>query len=302
MLLAVDIGNTNITLGIVEDGVIDAVRRAGTHRATTADELEVLLRDLLSLDEHALEGVTAMAIASVVPAVTALAEQVAARLGIPALVASAGIAPIAIRYDRPDLVGADRIVNALAALRLYGAPAVVCDLGTATTLDCVGADGAFVGGAIAAGLELGIAALSSGTAKLPRVELRTPDRVIARDTVAAIQAGSVLGYQALVAGLVARARAELAEAAGIAPDAVHTILTGGLSAAPWAQDIAGIDAIDPDLTLKGLTILHAEVAGGDPYREHRFEALEPFADLEPFPDEDLDAEADEPATSPELPR
>jgi type III pantothenate kinase len=299
MLLAIDIGNTNITLGLVEDGVIDAVRRAGTHRATTADELEVLLRDLLSLDEHALEGVAAMAIASVVPAVTALAEQVAARLGIPALVASSGIAPIAIRYDRPDLVGADRIVNALAALRLYGAPAVVCDLGTATTLDCVGADGAFVGGAIAAGLELGIAALSSGTAKLPRVELRTPDRVIARDTVAAIQAGSVLGYQALVAGLVARARAELAEGAGIAPDGVHTILTGGLSAAPWAHDIAGIDAIDPDLTLKGLTILHAEVAGGDPYREHRFGDLEPFADVEPFPDEAVDAA--EAATGSELP-
>jgi type III pantothenate kinase len=267
MLLAVDIGNTNVTLGIVEDGVIEGVRRAGTNRATTTDELEILLRDLLALDEHGLHGITAMAIASVVPAMTALVEAVAARLGVPALVATAGTVPIPIRIDRPDLVGGDRIVNALAAVRLHGSPAIVCDLGTATTLDCVGPDGAFVGGAIAPGLELGLEALAARTAKLPRVELRTPDRVIGRDTVSAIQSGTVFGYQALVTGLLARARAELAETAGIAPGAVHTILTGGLSAAPWARDVEGVDVIDPDLTLKGLAILAAEVAGGDPYRD-----------------------------------
>ena len=94
----------------------------------------------------------------------------------------------------------------------------------------------------------------------------TPDRVIGRDTVSAIQSGTVFGYQALVAGLLARARTELAETAGIAPEAVHTILTGGLSAAPWARALEGIDAIDPDLTLKGLGILHAEVGGGEPLR------------------------------------
>jgi type III pantothenate kinase len=267
MLLAVDIGNTNVTLGIVEDGVIEGVRRAGTNRATTTDELEILLRDLLALDEHGLHGITAIAIASVVPAMTALVEEVAARYGIPALVATAGTVPIAIRIDRPDLVGGDRIVNALAAVRLHGSPAIVCDVGTATTLDCVGPDGAFVGGAIAPGLELGLEALAARTAKLPRVELRTPDRVIGRDTVTAIQSGTVFGYQALVTGLLARARAELAETAGIAPGAVHTILTGGLSAEPWARDVDGVDVIDPDLTLKGLAILAAEVAGGAPYRD-----------------------------------
>ncbi|HEU0245232.1 MAG TPA: type III pantothenate kinase [Candidatus Limnocylindrales bacterium] len=267
MLLAVDIGNTNVTLGIVEDGVIEGVRRAGTNRATTTDELEVLLRDLLALDEHALHGITSIAIASVVPSMTALVEEVAGRLGIPAIVATAGTVPIAIRIDRPDLVGGDRIVNALAAVRLHGSPAIVCDVGTATTLDCVGPDGAFVGGAIAPGLELGLEALAARTAKLPRVELRTPDRVIGRDTVSAIQSGTVFGYQALVSGLLARARAELAESSGIAPAAVHTILTGGLSAAPWARDVDGVDVIDPDLTLKGLAILAAEVAGGAPYRD-----------------------------------
>src|SRR4051812_11552677 len=262
MLLAVDAGNTNVTVAVVDDGVIDAVRRAATERVTTADELEILLRDLLALDEHALHGVTAMAVASVVPAVTALLESVAARHGIPVLLATSGTAPIAIRYDRPDLVGADRIVNALAASRLYGVPAVVVDLGTATTLDCVGADGAFVGGAIAPGLELGLEALSSRTARLPRVELRAPDRAIGRDTVTAIQSGAVLGYQALVAGLLGRIRRELADAGDVAAGDVHVVLTGGLSKGAWTGALDGVEAVDPELTLKGLAILHAEVAGG----------------------------------------
>ena len=148
--------------------------------------------------------------------------------------------------------------------RLYGTPAVVADFGTATTFDAVAGDGAFVGGAIAPGLELGLEALAARTAKLPRIELRAPDRAIGRDTVAAMRSGTVLGYQALVAGMLVRIRAELAEASGVAPDDVRAILTGGLSAAPWARAIPGIDVIDPDLTLKGLAILHAEVSGGEP--------------------------------------
>jgi type III pantothenate kinase len=161
-------------------------------------------------------------------------------------------------------VGADRIVNALAVARLYGTPAVVVDLGTATTFDCVGLDGAFLGGAIAPGLELGLEALAARTAKLPQIELRTPDRAIGRDTVSAMQSGAVFGYQALATGLLARLRAELAESIGARAGDVRTVLTGGLSAAPWAQGIAGVDVIDPDLTLKGLAILNAEVAGGEP--------------------------------------
>ena len=266
MLLAVDIGNTNVTLGFVEDGMITAARRAGTAHAATTDELEVLLGDLLALDGHALDDVAGMAVASVVPALTSAMEAVAARYGTPIVVATSGTVPLAIRLDRPDQVGADRIVNALAAIRLHGTPAIVMDLGTATTLDCVGGDGAFVGGAIAPGLELGLEALAARTAKLPRVELRTPDRVIGRDTVSAIQAGTVFGYLALATGLLARARSELAETAGVDPEAVHTILTGGLAAEPWARDIDGVDAIDPGLTLKGLAILYAEVAGGEPLR------------------------------------
>ena len=264
MLLAVDIGNTNVTLALVEGGRIVATRRAGTHRAATADEVETQLTGLLALDLSTLDAIDAIALASVVPSLAIALEAVASRRGIPILVAAAGSVPLAIRVDRPGEVGADRLVNALAVARLYGTPAVVVDFGTATTLDCVGADGAYVGGAIAPGLELGLEALAARTAKLPRIELRAPDRAIGRDTVSAMQAGTIFGYQALASGLLARVRAELADAAGVAPSAVRTVLTGGLSSAPWAHGVEGVDVIDPDLTLKGLAILHAEVAGGEP--------------------------------------
>jgi type III pantothenate kinase len=264
MLLAIDIGNTNITLGLVEGGALVATRRAGTPRGNTADELELLLAGLLGLDGRALRDVTGIALASVVPAQTAMVERVGARRGTGVLVATADTVPLAIRVDRPGDVGADRLVNSLAAQRLYGTPAVVVDLGTATTFDCIAADGAYVGGAIAPGLLLGLEALADRTARLPRIELRTPDRAIGRDTVSAMQSGTIFGYQALTSGLLARVRAELAQQAGVAPGSVHTILTGGLSAAPWARAVEGVSVIDPDLTLKGLAILHAEVAGGEP--------------------------------------
>lgn len=264
MLLAVDIGNTNLTLGIVEGGEVRAVRRAATPRTATTDELEVLLANLLGLDGRRLADPTAIALASVVPSATAALEAVADRHGTPLLIASAGVVPLAVRVDRPGDVGADRLVNALAVARLHGTPAIVVDAGTATTFDAVGPDGAFLGGAIAPGLELGLEALAARTAKLPRVELRAPERSIARDTPDAIRAGAVLGYQALVTGLVARMRAELAEGNGHPEIDVRVVLTGGLAAAPWARGIDGVDAIDPDLTLKGLAILHAEIAGGEP--------------------------------------
>ena len=215
MLLAVDIGNTNVTLALVADGAIVATRRAGTPRSATADELELLLAGLIALDDRTLADVSAIAVASVVPALTATIEAVAtpARDPDPRRLGRATCRwPCA--STGPHEVGADRLVNALAAARLYGTPAVVVDFGTATTLDCVGLDGAYVGGAIAPGLELGLEALASRTAKLPRIELRTPDRAIGRDTVSAMQSGTIFGYQALASGLLARVRAELAEASG----------------------------------------------------------------------------------------
>lgn len=266
MLLAVDVGNSNITIGSFRNGALVAVRRAGTPRGGTADELELLVEGLLRLDDSAFADVSAVAVASVVPAVSAALEAVTARRDRPLLLAGAGTVPLPIRVDRPGEVGADRLVNALAAARLYGTPAVVVDLGTATTFDCVAIDGAFVGGAIAPGIELGLDALALRSAKLPRVELRLPDRAIGRDTTSAIQSGAVLGYQDLVAGLLARIRRELADAGDVAAAEVHAILTGGLSALPWTAALDGVEAIDPDLTLKGLAILHAEVAGGQPLK------------------------------------
>ena len=264
MLLAVDAGNTNVTIGLFRAGTLVSTRRAGTEPRTTPDELEHLLVALLALDDVTFADVSAIVAASVVPAVTFALETVAGRRERPLVVASAGTIPIPVRVDRPGDVGADRLVNALAAARIHGTPAIVVDLGTATTFDCVAADGAFVGGAIAPGLELGLDALAGRTAKLPRVELRTPDRAIGRDTVGAIQSGSILGYQALVSGLLGRIRRELADGSAAADGDVRVILTGGLSGAPWARGIERVDAIDPDLTLKGLAILHAEVGGGQP--------------------------------------
>jgi type III pantothenate kinase len=264
MLLALDIGNTNVTVGLFRAGALVATRRAATNPRATTDEVELLLDAMLRLDGIALADLDAIALASVVPALSGAVESMAERRACPLLVAGPGTVPLAIRVDRPGDVGADRLVNALAAARLHGTPAVVVDFGTATTFDCVAADGAYVGGAIAPGLELGLEALAARTAKLPRIELRAPDRAIGRDTVSAMQSGTIFGYQALAAGLLVRVRRELADANDVEPEAVCAILTGGLSAAPWARALEGIDAIDPNLTLKGLAILHAEVGGGEP--------------------------------------
>ncbi|HEX5148149.1 MAG TPA: type III pantothenate kinase [Candidatus Limnocylindrales bacterium] len=263
MLLALDIGNTNVTLGLFRAGAMVGTRRARTDPRATPDELELVLSGLLQLEGLALADLDGISLASVVPALTGTVEAIAERRGLTLVVAGAGTVPIAIRVERADEVGADRLVNVLAAARLYGAPAVVMDLGTATTLECVASDGAYVGGAIAPGLVLGLEALATRTAKLPPIELRTPDRAIGRSTVQQMQAGTIFGYEALAVGLLERVRSELAALSGVEPSDVKAILTGGLSAAPWARALRGIDAIDPELTLKGLAILHAEVGGGE---------------------------------------
>ena len=262
MLLVVDVGNTNLTTAVVAAGELRGVRRAAARRNGTSDELEVLLEDLLGLDGLALADVAEIACCSVVPSITVTLERLAERRGRPLLVAGAGNLPLAVRVDRPNEVGADRLVNALAAHHLYPGPAVVVDCGTATTVDAVGPDGAFLGGAIAPGLQAGFDALAERTAKLPRIELSAPARAIGRDTVSAILAGTVLGYQALVAGLLSRVRDELADQVGVTAADVTGILTGGFSAAPWARGL-GEDVVDPVLTLKGLAIFHGSLSGRD---------------------------------------
>ena len=189
MLLSLDIGNTNLTIGMSNmgepSGFIGEGRIATSPRDITADGFEALLAGLLGLGDRPLDAIVqAIVIASVIPAWSVAAAEVAARHRIPLLEATAESVPIPIRIDHPPEAGADRLVNAFAAGRLYGTPAIVVDLGTATTLDVVAADGAYIGGAIAAGQQLGLDALASRTARLPRIELAAPERVIGRDTVA----------------------------------------------------------------------------------------------------------------------
>jgi type III pantothenate kinase len=263
MLLALDIGNTNITLGLVHGETIMAARRASTRAASTPDELEVLIDGLLRLDGASMADVTGISLASVVPALTGVTSVLAERRGVQLMIAGSGNMPMPIRVQRPTEVGADRLVNGVAVARLYGTPAIVVDFGTATTFDCISKDGAYVGGAITPGLELGLEALASRTARLPRIELVEPQKAIGTDTVSAMQSGVVIGYRALTMGLLESIRTELARTEKVDPAKIQVVLTGGLSAAPWARSLPGVDAIDPELTLKGLAILWA-LASGEP--------------------------------------
>lgn len=267
MLLAIDVGNTTVAATLVRDGAPGPARRTPT-AAGGRPGAAAALRDAL-LAGLAAEGVrtadlAGIALASVVPTVTRTLGVIAAELGLPLLVADHTTVPIPIRVDRPETVGADRLVDAYAAGRLHGRPAVVVDLGTATTIEAVGPDGAYLGGAIAPGIELGLEALASRTALLPRVDVALPAHAIATETVGAIQAGTVLGHRELVAGLVRLVRAELAATTGIAPAAIPAVATGGLSAAPWVATIEGIDLVDPDLLVRGLAALWDEM--GPPAR------------------------------------
>ena len=262
MWLAINVGNTNVKFGLIRDGDVSATRRAETRPEATADEVEWLLDELLGLDGRSLADVDGLVLASVVPPYGRALTAVAERRGIPLLEATPETIPVPVRVARPAEVGADRLVNALAVQRLYGSPAIVVDFGTATTFDAVAADGAYVGGAIAPGLELGLAALAERTAQLPRVEAAAPRAAIGRDTVSAMRSGAVFGHIGLARELLARITDELEQDA--AGNRVRIVLTGGLSSASWFRELPGVDAVDPDLTLKGLALLHAGVTAGIP--------------------------------------
>jgi type III pantothenate kinase len=261
MLLAIDIGNSNLTAGLIHGEAVVASRRAATRLSATADELEMLIDDLLRLDGGSLSDVTGISLASVVPDVARSMEAMAERRGLQLLTATAAIMPMPVRADHPAEVGVDRLVNALGVAKLYGTPAVVVDFGTATKFDCVARDGGFVGGAIAPGLKLGMEALATRTAKLPRVDLAEPKKAIGGDTVAALQSGIMLGYRAMTLGMIDRIRLELARTQKADASSIQVVLTGGLSQTEWARNLPGVDAVDPELTLKGLAILWAMASG-----------------------------------------
>ncbi|MDW8481777.1 MAG: type III pantothenate kinase [Meiothermus sp.] len=249
MLMAIDIGNTNITLGLYQGEELGPRWRIATDPQRTADEYGVLLLSLLAASGHKASQVSAAVMASVVPPLTGtLVQAVQSYLGQKPLVVDSSVKTgVRVRYDDPSQVGADRIVDAAAVHKLYGGPACVVDFGTATTFDAITAEGDYLGGAIAPGIGIAAEALFQRAAKLPKVELRRPPAAIGRNTVHSMQSGLLFGYVGLVEGMVARFRAELGPQ-------MKVIATGGL-AELIARETPVIEIIAPWLTLDGLRII-----------------------------------------------
>lgn len=250
MLLAIDIGNTDTTLGVFEDQELRATWHMATNIHRMTDEYAALLLNLLhhqGLDSSAIKEA---ALCSVVPPLIATYEDLFRRyFHISPLVVGAGVKTgVRIRMDNPREVGADRIANAAAAHHLYGGPVIITDLGTATSFDAVSKEGDYLGGAIAPGINTATEALFLQAAMLPRVELVRPKRAIGTNTTAAMQSGIIFGYVGLIEGMVARFRRELDEKAKV-------VATGG-----WAELIASetpvIDVVNLNLTLIGLRLIY----------------------------------------------
>ena len=250
MLLALDIGNTNITLGVFDGERLAATWRLSTDRSKMLDEYSIMLNQLLTLRGMAVEDIDTAALCSVVPPLTPMFVELCQQyFKVDPLIVAAGTRTgIRILYDNPRDVGADRIVDAAAAMKLYGGPVIVVDMGTATVFDAVTADGDYLGGAIAPGMAIAHDALFSNTSQLRRVELVSPATPIGRNTIHTIQSGIVLGYAELVRGMVARFDKELGGGARV-------VATGGM--AHIIEKEAGVfDAVNPDLTLTGLRLIH----------------------------------------------
>ncbi len=257
-LLAVDVGNTNTVLGVFRGADLVAHFRIETNAGRTSDELAVLVRSLLELQGFAWGSVDAGIVSSVVPpAVFGIQRFFKQYVGAPALVVGPGIKTgMPILYENPREVGADRIVNAVAAFESLRAGCIVVDFGTATTWDVVTPKGEYLGGAIAPGIQISAEALYAHAAKLPRVEIARPGKVIGRNTVASMQSGLLYGYAGMVDALVARIRAEVDFPA-------RCVATGGL-ARLVASEAKAIEETDELLTLKGLKILFDRNPGGAP--------------------------------------
>jgi len=249
MLLVIDIGNTNITIGLFEGDKLGARWRLATNHERMPDEYGLQLLELLAHTKHSVQELSGVCLASVVPPLTSkFVEACRMYTGLEPLVIDAGVKTgVRIRYEDPRAVGADRIVDAAAVQRLYGGPACVVDFGTATTFDAISAEGDYLGGAIAPGVGISAEALFMRTAKLPRVDLQRPPAAIGRNTVHAIQSGLMFGYVSMVEGMVARIRKELGAQ-------MKVIATGGL-AEIIANETDVFDIVDPWLTLKGMQII-----------------------------------------------
>jgi type III pantothenate kinase len=257
VLLALDIGNTNVTIGVFNGRDLCATWRIATDLERLADEYAVTMLGLLHTEgiDHA--AIDEAIMASVVPDLAPVFEQLCRRYfkTEPLVVGMGTKTGIRVVYDNPREVGADRIVDVVAALDMYGPPPlVIVDFGTATVFDAVSAEGDYLGGAIAPGIGIASEALFERAAKLYRVELERPKTAIGKNTVAAIQSGTLFGYVGLIEGMVARFKKELGGSARV-------VATGG-----WAHRLAKetqvFDAVDENLTLTGLRIIHETHARG----------------------------------------
>jgi type III pantothenate kinase len=256
MLLAVEVGNTNTTFGLfAASGELTTSYRLSTERERMPDEWFAMLAALLASDGHQLTEVDGVIISSVVPSVTTwLVDMTRNRLRIDPVIVSGDLdVGLELDVEEPGHLGADRIVDCVAAFQRYGGPAIIVDLGTATTFDVIGRSGAYKGGAIAAGVATSLKALASNAAQLFNVELHMPDAVIGRNTADQLRSGIVAGHLAMLEGMIERTRAELGTDAQV-------IVTGGL--APLFADRSSLfDHFDPDLTLHGLRLIYERVEG-----------------------------------------
>ena len=250
MLLAIDIGNSMVTLGVFDEERLTTTLRVATDTRRLADEYGLLITNLLELNGVAPSSVDQISMCSVVPPLTQVFDQVCdTYFGTKPLTVSAGVRTgLRIHYDNPRDVGSDRIVDAVAAIELYEPPIIVVDFGTATVFDAVSRDGVYLGGAIAPGINVAAEALFLNTSQLRRVELVAPKSAIGQNTSLALQSGLVFGYAGLVEGIVARFKQELGGDAQV-------IGTGGL-ADIISQETEIFDYINPDLTLIGLRLVY----------------------------------------------
>jgi type III pantothenate kinase len=256
MLLTIDVGNTNTVLGVFDGESLIEHWRIATVPDRTADEIFVVLNGLIGLSKAVSEeGITGISLCSTVPSVLHELREMCTRYYADrkTIIVEPGVKTgVPIRYDNPKEVGSDRIMNSLAAVHLYGGPAIVVDFGTSTNFDAVSAKGEFVGGALAPGIEISVEALARRAAQLLKVELARPPHVIGKSTVDAMRSGLLYGFAGQVEGIARRMREELSPAD---PDAVTVIATGGLASLVIGE-VPMISVHEPWLTLIGLRLVY----------------------------------------------
>ena len=255
MLLAIDVGNSNNVIGLFAGEKLLTHWRIRTERARTSDEYWILIKEFILLNDVETETIDEIIIACVVPPLIPILKEMSRKyFSCEPLVVGPGVKTgISILYKNPAEVGADRIVNSVAAYEKYGGPLIIVDFGTATTFDVVSKRGEYLGGAIFPGVQLSLEALFKNAAKLPRVEMAKPERVIGKSTTESIHSGTIYGFVSMIDGMVLKIQEELQQKARV-------VATGGIVDL-IASGTKSIDTIDPFLTLEGLRLIHQRNQG-----------------------------------------